>query len=154
MEAQRLPVIIPMWLSGSKSSDSNSNPSIDQWIGFENVKPEPAPAGIRKFLPRLGQSITITFAPPLDGAQLMSILESVAGPTMESMPSMRVNGTESDAGLKETVMVKDSPEERRKREALTAVLQRAVEQLGYVTSGPLLGASLLGRDAPKSFTPR
>ncbi|KAL5522039.1 TAZ1 [Sanghuangporus sanghuang] len=127
-EAQRLPLIIPMWLSG-----------------FENVMPEPRPKGFpAKFLPGLRQSLSITFAPPLDDASIREALAAVRSP----MPTIDVHGKDH------TMHPPDSPEKRRVREALTAVLQRTVEQLGYATTGPLLGCSEEAATGPRAFHPR
>ncbi|EJD00387.1 uncharacterized protein FOMMEDRAFT_30448 [Fomitiporia mediterranea MF3/22] len=137
MEAQRLPVIIPMWISG-----------------FENVMPEPRPQSFpAKFLPRLRQSLSITFAPPLDHSRLFEILK--AARSSDSMPLVNQNVVNKNADRNADKMKDpDTTEKRRVQEALTAVLQRAVEQLGYATSGPLLGYPPSTDLGPKRFTER
>ncbi|KAH8109090.1 acyltransferase-domain-containing protein [Phellopilus nigrolimitatus] len=127
METKRLPVIIPMWLSG-----------------FEDIMPEPRPQSIpAKFLPRLRQHLRITFAPPLDPAILMSVLDPLREPARYPVSEDLGNedlgrlGVEGADGLRGPLG--ETEEKRRVRAALTAVVQHEVEKLGYAVSGPLLG---------------
>lgn len=122
-------------------------------LGFEHVRPEPALPGLTgKYLPRSGQNIKITFGPPLDNTELQKILDASA--ETEVMPSVRASGVDDTARTAASSLARDGVEERRKREAVTAVLQRAVEQLGYRTSGMLLGRPHEEVGGPKVFTPR
>ena len=73
---------------------------------------------------------------------------------MQTMPSIQVSGADEKAGLRYPGHERDGVDERRTREALTAVVQRAVEQLGYSVSGPLLGQPAELAKGPKAFTPR
>ena len=123
--------------------------------GFERVRPEPAlPGWTGKYLPRTGQDIKITFGPPIENTSLRSILEVSKEPAMEMMPSFRASSLAETSRKEMASHERDSVEERRKREAVTAVLQRAVEQLGCSVSGPLLGRPREENEGPKTFTPR
>lgn len=112
--------------------------------------PEPRPPGFpKKFLPRTRQSIKVTFAPPLDDTRLTEILATAQKPDGASSPKRPAGVQEVEADT-----VQDTAEKRRMREALTAVVQREVEDLGYAMSGPLLGHPPKAVQGPKSFTPR
>ncbi|KAI5122408.1 hypothetical protein M0805_002958 [Coniferiporia weirii] len=127
MEAQHLPVVIPMWLSG-----------------FEDIMSEPRPPSFpAKFLPRLRQSVRITFAPPIDTERLRGILNS-------AKPQEPGEDKELDGGLDvglEGGAEGETPEKRWVRAALTAAIQREVEKVGYAVSGPFLGRPRIASSA-------
>ncbi|THH05548.1 hypothetical protein EW145_g4713 [Phellinidium pouzarii] len=114
METQRLPVVIPMWLSG-----------------FEDIMSEPRPTSIpAKFLPRLRQSVRITFAPPVDPARLSGIITS-ATPQAPCEGFHKILDGGLDIGLQYGAEGETS-EKHWVRAALTAAVQREVEKVGII----------------------
>ena len=110
-------------------------------------RPERFPA---KYLPRLRRSLSITFGPPLDDTSIREAL-TAARAAGEKAPTL-------DAPIRGTqvqfLRPPDSEDKCRVRETVTAILQSAVEQLGYETSGPLLGCSENAATGPRPFHPR
>ncbi|KAG2013359.1 tafazzin-PC [Coprinopsis cinerea AmutBmut pab1-1] len=96
MESSNLPVVIPMWLSG-----------------YDKLMPEGRPFP-RKYLPRLGVRLSVTFGEPIP-PELLSQAINHSAPDDKGAPSI-------DA----------------QRSRLTALIHNHVESLGRTVCGPLL----------------
>ena len=118
METKIIPTIIPMWLTG-----------------FDQLMPEPR--GFPKFLPRLRKDLSITFGSPVDPSKLSSVLD----PWRERFSTAHVDPAEQVAPIVVDERVPLGEEDAEKcwtRSALTDVVQREVEALGYRISGSSL----------------
>ncbi len=123
MEVNNLPTVIPMWISG-----------------FNDIMPEPR--NFPRFLPRPGANLTVTFGTPIDHAKITSVLALSASPIDAASSTGDMKLHSGDAELRETFALGASRESEAKRAArcaLTDLLQREVENLGYGISGSLLG---------------
>ena len=118
METNVIPTIIPMWLTG-----------------FDHVMPEPR--GFPKFLPRLRKDLSITFGSPMDPSKWSQVLD----PLRERFASSSSDAARRSSPLMvagEPPLGEEDGEKCRTRSALTDIVQREVEALGYSISGPSL----------------
>ena len=155
MEAQRSPVIIPMWLTGTPcTSVSSILPCPYPHTGFDKLMPEGRPFPY-KFLPRPGADLTITFGEPVPPEDIQNALSSlVAERRMPDAPDSTSGGLDdparptlerqsgavaeygwlsapvSHALHGEMKSAETAVEVARVRSAVTAVIQRDVEALG------------------------
>jgi len=112
MEAPRIPTIIPMWITG-----------------FDKLMPEGRRAPWR-FFPRPGASLSVTFGAPLSEASVRATLGMGSGVRV----SWRDGDGDGDGGYVKAGAVAEA----ETRIAVTELVQRAVEVLGWQVSGNLL----------------
>ncbi|KLO07405.1 acyltransferase-domain-containing protein [Schizopora paradoxa] len=133
MEVNHLPTVIPMWISG-----------------FNEIMPEPR--NFPRFIPRPGANLTVTFGAPIDHAKITSVLDLSASPVdaaaLQVGRADELRPTSDNATkLNETTAfgaARETEAKRAARCALTDLLQREVEAVGYRVSGSLLGKKILG----------
>ena len=126
MEVNHLPTVLPMWISG-----------------FNDIMPEPR--GFPRFIPRPGAHLTVSFGKPIEHANIRSMLALQASPADTVGTGTVRSGVDPDAVLEKTTTFGASGETEAKRAArcaLTDLLQREVEALGYGVSDPLLGKKI------------
>ena len=103
-----------------------------------------------RFLPRLRKDVGITFGEPIDPSELSAVLSSWREEAVKNspIPVQAALGTSefrtkiSGEELKPSDYVPLGAESLKKREtriALTALVRKYVENLGYSIDGPLLG---------------
>ena len=114
--------------------------------------PEPRPTGFpAKFLPQLQQSVTISFGKKIDETELKSVLTAVTK-RRDPLPvsSSLISRAQNMGNLTST----DLLDRQTQWEAVTALVHKSVEDLGYSASGPLLGVSSSQNLSPKPYTSR
>lgn len=80
MEAQQPPIIIPMWLTGTVTSNTFKirRPEVDvlHMSGFDKLMPEGRPFPY-KFLPRPGAALSVTFGEPVPVKDIQDALDTL-----------------------------------------------------------------------------
>ncbi|KAM5541648.1 hypothetical protein V8D89_004838 [Ganoderma adspersum] len=131
MEAQKPPVILPMWLTG-----------------FDKLMPEGRPFPY-KFLPRSGTALSVTFGEPVPSQEIQEALATTvtttSAPEAPSTPQQELRSalvakrgwlgnpiqpTSDAAASEEDEAIRRAIEVGRVRSAVTALIQRRVEALG------------------------
>ena len=129
--------------------------------GFDKLMPEHRPFPY-KYFPKMGIHLGVTFGHPIPPDKIMVALNALSRPKSPSPPpgvaenSVRHSGSPTGAlhvrGWVESAIVRDPLLEREGagrcaqmdeiRSEVTAIIQRAVEELGRKVSGNTLGLSL------------
>ncbi|KIJ19895.1 hypothetical protein PAXINDRAFT_174464 [Paxillus involutus ATCC 200175] len=155
METNVPPIIIPMWLTG-----------------FDKLMPEHRPFPY-KFIPKMGIELGVTFGDPIPAEKIMAASCILRQGTWSSSHAeiakdgiryngplsrpgvgddMRLGGWVGDAG---GILVAESEAEVRRRQTdevrseVTAIIQRAVEDLGRMVSGDKLDRPLTFADTDR-----
>lgn len=132
MEANVLPLIIPMWLTG-----------------FDKLMPEGRPFPF-KFFPKLGVKLGVAFGDPIPPAKIVTLLDSLPNPrgnralrrhSFSEEPHGR-REVRDDEFLASDVAIMEEREMDYIRSEVTAIIQRAVEDLGRKLSGNRLDRPL------------
>ena len=161
MEAQRSPVIIPMWLTGAFALRPSLCPvaHCPCHTGFDKLMPEGRPSPY-KFFPRPGAALSVTFGKPVPTEEIVNALATVAKVNateaspdhsecipnpMAAQQEARSAAVAEHGWLRNVVQatsdVAAAKEARRAldvsrvRSAVTAVVQRRVEALGRQVLG-------------------
>ena len=160
MEAQKAPVIIPMWLTGLSTRITRSYYAliVVAGIGFDKLMPEGRPFPY-KFLPRPGAALSVTFGKPVPAQDIQDTLamlvqqrrmpdlpQSLIGVPASPSRSLEeeLSGDVTQHGwlgatlshvMQAEVLPESAAEIARVRSAVTAVIQRDVEALGRSVLG-------------------
>ncbi len=157
MEAQRPPVIIPMWLTGTFFRRWSSYRVLTAWPpqGFDKLMPEGRSAPF-KFFPRPGAALSITFGKPVPSQEIQDTLQTLIRERRIPEASSCVSdsgglaepsrlhdeersgavaqrgwlGTSVSQAVHDDAGREKAHEMARVRSAVTAIIQREVEALG------------------------
>lgn len=127
MEANVLPLIIPMWLTG-----------------FDKLMPEGRPFPL-KFLPKLGVKLGVAFGDPIPPARIVALLDTMPNNRGNQAPRTH-SYTEEPCRYERSLVNDEAIVQKREmdhiRSEVTAIIQRAVEDLGRKLSGNRLDRPL------------
>lgn len=132
MEANVLPLIIPMWLTG-----------------FDKLMPEGRPIPL-KFLPKLGVKLGVAFGDPIPPARIVALLDALPNHRSNQAPRTHAYteephgrcGARYEKSLADDEAIAQKREMDHIRSEVTMIVQRAVEDLGRKLSGNRLDRPL------------
>lgn len=127
MEANVLPLIIPMWLTG-----------------FDKLMPEGRPFP-SKYLPKLGVKLGVAFGDPIPPARIVALLDTMPNNRGNQAPRTH-SYTEEPCRYERSLVNDEAIVQKREmdhiRSEVTVIIQRAVEDLGRKLSGNRLDRPL------------
>lgn len=166
METNVPPVIIPMWLTGTKYSTLAYHSLAHTCTGFDKLMPENR-SFPSKFIPKMGIQLGVTFGDPIPTDKILKALNVLHRPDRSSLSpgvvenSIRHNGrphrSELSTGSHVRGWMEGAIAQARGdflpnhdggtqmdeiRSEVTAIIQRAVEDLGRKVSGDTLDLPL------------
>ena len=154
MDADVLPFIIPVWLTGTYWLFFISV-GADLGTGYDKLMPEGRPSP-HKYFPKLGVKLGVTFGDPIPPERISVLLDdlrhdrgtrtcsSIDASLSTRAPKSAVS--EDMRGISECCPqqhVTHYTQVNRIRSEVTAIIQHAVEELGRKISGDKLGGPLI-----------